>query len=153
MEQQPGGQSGLYYQCQRLSVVASWTCQGPDRVGGGTGMHAAIEPYEPITQYDFLQGILHPLFGTATASSEVILGQPVQCVTAPATSPPETWCLTAQGVFASFPPDNDLDPYARGLGGQLVAWTESVPAGQFVPPATPTPWTGPWALCSQGPCA
>jgi hypothetical protein len=151
MEQQPGGQSGLIYQCQRLSAQASWTCQGPDGMGGGNAMHAAIEPYEPMTQYDFLLGILHPLYGTSTASSEIIAGQRVQCVTAPA-SPPETWCFTPQGVFASFPQDNELDPYARGLGGQLVAWSESVPADQFVPPATPTAWTGPWALCRQGPC-
>jgi|HubBroStandDraft_1064217.scaffolds.fasta_scaffold404268_2 hypothetical protein len=59
---------------------------------------------------------------------------------------------TAPGVFATFPAEDDLDPYAAGLAGQLTRWAPSVPPDQFVAPAPPTPWRSAWVLCRLGPC-
>jgi len=148
MEVRPGGANGLVYRCGRQSPTAAWSCYGPTATLGGNYGHTLAEVYEPMTQAGFLQGTLADHGATSTTTS--FGGQPVQCLT-DGTS--QTWCLTSSGVFASFPAEDDLGPYARGLVGRLVSWTGDASPLQFVLPATPSLAISPGSVCVQGgPC-
>jgi hypothetical protein len=127
------------YSCAR-PAGKPWSCQGPDRFGGGNGVLMMVAAYEPVTQYyELQQAIVGPPADThVTSTSTVIGGRHVRCVT---TGPSETWCLTRQGLFVSFPTDLGPGPVG-GLVGALVSSDGTVPARQFTLPVQPTRWTG-----------
>jgi hypothetical protein len=108
-----------------------------------------VEPFIPTTQFDQLQGTTSAsVFDSpVTTSTSIVLGQPVQCIT----NDGQTWCLTSQGLFATFSAVNDFGPL-NGFMGQLISSTESVSQGTFALPAPPTPWNIPFVGCNTGPC-
>jgi hypothetical protein len=127
------------YSCVRYAG-APWTCQGPDRNGGGNGLLTLVAAYEPVTQYYSLQQTLvgPPPDSDVTTTSTVIGGRPVHCTSA---GPSETWCFTRQGTLVSFPTDPGPGPVGE-MSGTLVASDGTVPAQQFSLPSRPDPWTG-----------
>jgi hypothetical protein len=127
------------YSCTR-PPGKSWTCQGPDRFGGGNGVLLIAAAYEPVTQYQELQQAIvgPPVDKHVTRTSTVIAGRHVRCFT---TGPSRTWCLTRQGLLVSFPTDLD-GGLAGGVAGALVSSESTVPARQFSLPVEPTRWTG-----------
>jgi hypothetical protein len=127
------------YSCVRR-VGKPWICQGPDRFGGGNGVLTMVAAYEPVTQYYELQQAIigPPVDKHVTSTATVIAGRRVRCFT---TGPSETWCLTSQGLFVSFPIDRGPGPVG-GLAGALVSSEGAVPGRQFRLPVPPTRWTG-----------
>jgi hypothetical protein len=127
------------YSCNRPAGMP-WTCQGPDRFGGGNGVLLMVAAYEPVTQYQELQQAIvgPPEDKHVTSISTVIAGRHVRCFT---TGPSRTWCLTRQGLFVSFPTDLGGGS-AGGLAGVLVSSERSPQAHQFSLPVRPTRWTG-----------
>jgi hypothetical protein len=150
METEPGAVGGEIFRCGLQNPAGEWICYGPtssSRLGGNYG-HALVEVYEPMTQYGSLQGILTDPADTSSTSD--FEGQRIQCVT---NGSSQTWCLTPSGLFASFPAEDELDPFAVGLAGRLVSWSGRVSPERFVLPATPSTTISPGSVCVHGgPC-
>ena len=124
------------YSCGR-SAGASWTCQGPDRFGGGNGVLIQVAGFEPVTQLYALQQatVSSPAAVPVTSTSAVVAGRRVRCFTIGRS---DRWCFTAKGLLATFPIDRGPGP-TGGLAGILVAARGTVPAGQFDLPSRPVP--------------
>lgn len=149
MVQEPGQPgSRPTYECERPASSGGWQCQGPRDIGGNYGVYLT-EPFVPQTQYGQLAGILptSQFDEPTTSSTGVVAGQAVQCVT----NGGQTWCLTGQGLFATFSAVHDFG-VLHGFTGQLTSWTESVTPAQFVLPARPLPGALDLPDCNAGPC-
>ena len=101
-----------------------------------------------MTQYGFLQATLSD--GSDMGSTALVAGQQVDCLTS---APSQTWCLTSLGLFATFPAEEELGPWAHGLAGQLVSWSGQVTPEQLDLPAAPSTTISSASVCVEGgPC-
>jgi len=148
LEAQPGGPNGLVYKCGLPSPTSTWSCYGPIVGLGGNYGHSLVELYEPMTQYGFLQATLSDQ--SDIGSTAYVADEQVDCLTS---GPSQTWCLTSLGLFASFPAEEELGPWAHGLAGQLLSWSGQVTPEQLDLPALPSTTISPVSACVEGgPC-